>query len=106
MANYSDLTRKEQVLARLASANGGWVDGSELATEEVGGSEGLKRLRELRSEGHEIKMRQHPDADRDIWQYRLVPQGGNQSVADGRGVAAPPAAAPRAVRAGDGRRRC
>lgn len=74
MANYSDLTRREQVLARLKAADGGWVDGSELATEEIGGSEGLRRLRELADEGHNIRKRRHPDAQRDIWQYKLVPQ--------------------------------
>lgn len=79
MANVSDLTRKEQVLARLKSEMGsmfthGWVDGPDLANEEVGGSEGLKRLRELRSEGHLIQARKHPDAGRDIYQYRLVRQ--------------------------------
>ena len=31
MANYSDLTRREQVLARLQAAKGDWVDGPDLA---------------------------------------------------------------------------
>ena len=69
MPNMSDLTRREQVLARLQEADGAWVDGTELATEVVGGSEGLKRLRELRLEGHSIKMRKKPDSDQ--YQYRL-----------------------------------
>lgn len=73
MANISDLTRKEQVLARLRAANGGWVDGPEIANEAVGGSEGLRRLRELADEGHNIRKRHHPDTTRDIWQYRLGP---------------------------------
>jgi hypothetical protein len=73
VANYSDLTRRDQVLARLREANGEWVDGTELCTAEVGGSEGLKRLRELRQDGgYDIKMRRHPSVDRDIFQYRLV----------------------------------
>jgi hypothetical protein len=72
MANRSSMTRAEQVLARLRDADGEWVDGPELANERVGGSEGLKRLRELRDEGHPIETRKHPDPDRDIWQYRLV----------------------------------
>lgn len=59
------------MLARLQL--GGWVDGPDLANEEVGGSEGLKRLRELRLDDHyDIKMRRHPDPDRDIFQYRLA----------------------------------
>ncbi len=70
--NRSGRTRKEQVLDRLVEAAGGWVDGSELATVEVGGSEGLKRLRELRDEGYNIEGRHHPDPNRDIWQYRLA----------------------------------
>jgi hypothetical protein len=73
MANLSNLTRAEQVLHRLRQAGGSWVDGPDLANEEVGGSEGLKRLRELREAGHDIRKRQHPDPDRDIYQYRLVP---------------------------------
>ena len=72
MANRSELSRKEQVLERLRRAGGAWVDGSELATPEVGGSEGLRRLRELRADGHPILDRPHPDPDRDIRQYRLV----------------------------------
>jgi len=72
MANPSDLTRKEQVFARLEAANGEWVDGPDLANAEVGGSEGLKRLREIRLDGYPIEMRKHPNPERDIWQYRLV----------------------------------
>jgi hypothetical protein len=72
MANRSTLTRKEQVLARLTEAKGEWVNGSELATAAVGGSEGLKRLREARAEGWPIEDRRHPHGDRDVWQYRLA----------------------------------
>lgn len=78
MANLSDVSRKEQVYGYLKTRINAWVDGPELANESVGGSEGLKRLRELRAdlkaEGgrYEIEMRSHPDASRDIYQYRLV----------------------------------
>jgi hypothetical protein len=65
-------TRKQEVLDRLAAARGDWVNGSELATAEVGGSEGLKRLRELRAEGYAIEKRSHPDPDREVYQYRLT----------------------------------
>ncbi len=71
MANLSSLTRKEQVLATLQRADD-WVDGTVLATAEVGGSEGLKRLRELRADGYTIAKRKHPDPERNIFQYRLV----------------------------------
>lgn len=73
MANLSEHTRKEQVLLYLTERANQWVDGPELATEAVGGSEGLRRLRELRMSGdHDIRERRHPDAQRDIWQYMLV----------------------------------
>jgi len=81
MANHSDLTRQEQILARLRAAQGAWVDGTELATEAVGGSEGLRRLRELGAT-HTIDRRRHPDPSRDIWQYRLVEAGPEQTLTD------------------------
>jgi hypothetical protein len=65
-------TRRGQVLHRLRLARGEWVSGVELATAEVGGSEGLKRLRELRAMGYPIEERPHPDAGRSSWQYRIV----------------------------------
>ena len=72
--NHSDLSRREQVLKALQDANGAWVDGPDLANAEVGGSEGLKRLRELREQdGWDIRKRKHPDPNRDIYQYRLAP---------------------------------
>jgi hypothetical protein len=72
MANQSTQTRKEQVLAYLTQHANRWVNGPELANESVGGSEGLKRVRELRAEGKRIVQRPHPDPERDIWQYKLV----------------------------------
>ena len=76
MANLSDNTRKQQVHNYLLEREGEWVDGPEIANERVGGSEGLKRLRELRSDlaklGTTILMRPHPDHARDIYQYKLV----------------------------------
>ena len=65
------LTRKELVLQLLRSRIDEWVDGPEIANERVGGSEGLRRLRELRDDGHVIEERRHPNPRRDIWQYRL-----------------------------------
>ncbi|HEX5016543.1 MAG TPA: hypothetical protein VFX15_03035 [Actinomycetes bacterium] len=77
MANKSDLTRKEQVFAYLKARLNAWVDGPDIANEQIGGSEGLKRLRELRvdleSQGrYEIQMRKHPNPQLDIYQYRLT----------------------------------
>jgi hypothetical protein len=66
------VTRAQQVLRRLREAQGEWVDGTELANEVVGGSEGLKRLRELRGLGWDIEERRHPNPRRAIWQYRLA----------------------------------
>jgi len=70
--NPEAMTRKDQVLLELQRNVNRWVNGPELANERVGGSEGLKRLRELRQDGHRIQQRRHPNPDRDIWQYRLV----------------------------------
>ncbi len=65
------MTSKERVLERLQAA-GDWVNGPELANEVVGGSEGLRRLRELRAAGYQIEERRHPDPRRSVWQYRLI----------------------------------
>ena len=72
MANLSDLTRKEQVLEKLKSRAGEWINGADLANESVGGSEGLKRLRELKREGWLIQMRKSPSQGSDQFQYRLA----------------------------------
>jgi len=74
MANLSEMTREEQVLYVLESNVGRWVDGTVLANERIGGSEGLKRLRDLKAKGHLIQKRKHPDPTRAIYQYRLVEQ--------------------------------
>lgn len=72
MANLSSLSRKKQVLKYLVDRANQWVNGPEVANERVGGSEGHRRARELRSEGYPIEIRRHPDPRRDIWQYRYV----------------------------------
>lgn len=64
--------RKEQVLDHLRANINRWVDGPDLANEKVGGSEGHRRIRELRTAGYHIAMRRHPDAKRGIWQYALT----------------------------------
>ena len=68
----ANLTRRELVLQLLQRHPNEWVDGTAIASAEVGGSEGLKRLRELRQAGYNIRMRKHPDPRRDIFQYRLM----------------------------------
>lgn len=65
-------TRKELVLSTLTTArrrgrvvidgttyktSGGWIDGWLLTHPSLGGSEGLRRLRELRQDGYRIEMR-------------------------------------------------
>jgi hypothetical protein len=52
--------------------DGQWVDGPEIANERVGGSEGHRRLRELRADGWHIEERTHPDPERSVWQYRIM----------------------------------
>lgn len=47
-----------------------WHDGPELTHPAVGGSEGLRRLRELRAKGYVIDMRRKA-ANRTTRQYRL-----------------------------------
>jgi hypothetical protein len=58
-------TRKGQVLAVLRASD--WVSGHDLCTHECGGSEGLRRLRELRAEGWPVETRFVGD----VAQYRL-----------------------------------
>lgn len=72
MANLSSRTRKQQVLDHLRAHLDQWVDGPSIANESVGGSEGHRRVRELREDGYVIETRKHPDPSRDIWQYRLL----------------------------------
>lgn len=66
-------TRRGLVLDRLLRAQGDWVYGPELANPSVGGSEGLRRLRELRAQGHPIEARKREG--RQGWEYRLGEEG-------------------------------
>jgi len=75
LANLSSMTRKAQVLEHLRLNLNQWVDGTEMATESVGGSEGLRRLRELVDAGYPIQRRKHPDPTREIHQYKLTATG-------------------------------
>ena len=50
-------TRRWQVLEYLLSRQGRWVPSYEMCTVSVGGSEGLRRLRELRTTGWPIETK-------------------------------------------------
>jgi hypothetical protein len=63
-------TRKGQVLRRLLNAAGEWVPGHELQTPACGGSEGLRRVRELR-EVHGYAIEERPARVGTTWEYRL-----------------------------------
>ena len=63
--------RKAEVLRALQDARGFWVGGPALANVACGGSEGLRRLRELRELGYAIEKRKaHPSHK--YYSYRLV----------------------------------
>jgi len=59
-------TSRARVLALLE--RGGWVRTATI--NDVGGSEGTRRLRELRRDGWTIERRRDPESNQ--WQYRLV----------------------------------
>lgn len=61
--------RQQRVFDVLA--DGKWHDGPELTHPGVGGSEGLRRLRELREKGYPIEMRLKAKG-KTTRQYRLV----------------------------------
>jgi hypothetical protein len=80
-------TRKQLVLETLTTArrrgrvvidgntyktSGGWIDGWLLTHPSLGGSEGLRRLRELRQDGYQIDMR--VSAKGTTRQYRITPR--------------------------------
>jgi len=66
------LSHKQLVYEMLERNANDWVDGMELLRPDVGGSEGARRLRELRADGHNIQRRLHPDQSHGMWQYRLI----------------------------------
>jgi biotin operon repressor len=63
-------SRRAHVLEKLVRAEGAWVPGPDLAGPESGGSEGLRRVRELRTKGWKIETRRMKG--RDAWEYRLI----------------------------------
>lgn len=64
-------TKRAQVLDALRVAKGEWVDAPSLATEDVGGFGGTRRMRELRDMGWNIETRQKPGVT-NVWQHRLI----------------------------------
>jgi hypothetical protein len=64
------MNRREKVLAYLLQKHGQWVSGYELTHPLVGGSEGLRRLREIRASGvTHIEMRKRVYGD--AYEYRI-----------------------------------
>lgn len=76
-------TRRENVLQALLRHPRAWIPGPDLAAAHVGGSEALRRLRELRAQGWRIEGRRM--VNRDAWEYRIL---------TGRTPAAPAAPTP------------
>lgn len=64
--------RRDLVLRVLRDARGRWVDAHQLCAPDVGGLSGLRRLRELRADGHPIEHRQVPGPSGTVSQYRLL----------------------------------
>lgn len=60
-------TSKRRLAVLRLLADGHWHTTAEISSAEVGGSEGTRRLRELRREGYEIQKRRHSDQ----YEYRL-----------------------------------
>lgn len=80
-------TRREAVWRYLTEHMGEWIDAHWIASPNVGGSEGLRRLRELRASlppGYRIEMRRKPSEAGPLHerQYRLVRQAEPSSDCD------------------------
>ena len=66
--------RKREVYQALVNAKGEYVGGPALSNVACGGSEGLRRLRQLRSEGYTIEKKKI-DPKHNYYSYRLVTDG-------------------------------
>jgi len=66
--------RKKEVYQALVNAKGDYVGGPALSNVACGGSEGLRRLRQLRSEGYIIEKKK-VDPKHNYYSYRLVTDG-------------------------------
>jgi hypothetical protein len=63
-------TRLIRVAEYLVERQGRWVPGYEIATPEVGGSEGLKRVRELRHD-HDFPIEKRKMKNSTAYEYRI-----------------------------------
>lgn len=64
-------SKRAAVLDYLRQHMDDWVDAPGLATQDVGGFGGTRRMRELRQMGWNIETRQKPNSP-NTWQHRLV----------------------------------
>lgn len=64
----NSMTRKESVHKYLKK-NRRYIPGSEINTPEVGGKDGLRRLRELRADGINIVTRRNPETKQ--YEYKI-----------------------------------
>lgn len=62
------MTRKQKVAKLLRSRR--WITGTDLCDPDVGGSEGLRRVRELRADGATIKVRKTEGSN--VREYRMT----------------------------------
>ena len=67
--NISLSTRRQNVLALLQ--DGEWHSTAQIGHPAIGGSEGMRRLRELRKMGYPIVKQRHEGHD--DWLYQLLP---------------------------------
>lgn len=67
-ATKQKVSRYDRVFKTMKSRR--WIKGSDITQPEVGGSEGLRRVREMRSRGAEIAMRRIPGSMQ--FEYRMV----------------------------------
>ena len=71
-------TAYKRVLALMSDGN--WHDGHEITHPNIGGSEGKRRLREMKAKGYQYEKRRK-ESSQGTFQYRLLRPGairGNQ----------------------------
>lgn len=64
------MNRKQSVLEFFKKNPGKWINNTQIVRDDVGGSEGMRRLRELQADGHDIRMRR---LNKDTFQYMYSP---------------------------------
>lgn len=68
ISTTNTMTRKERVYNYLKK-NRKYVPGHAITDPAIGGTEGLRRLRELRADGEKILKRRNPKTGQ--WEYKL-----------------------------------